>query len=255
MAVCEMKFKGASIGLWTAMNVILPDAGKGPFPVFYLLHGLTDDHSIWCRWSSIERYVAGVPMIVVMPTTARQWYTNAVSRPGLAYEDHIIKDVVGFVDRVFPTIAARRGRVIGGLSMGGYGAIKLALKYPQMFCAATSHSGAVVGVFDGRRDVREGRPTKEEGAEFDAIFGRGATGGPEDPLALATRCPATKRPKLRFDCGTEDFLIDANRMFHAHLETIGFPHEYAEFAGRHDWNYWDTHIQDAIAFHRRVLKA
>jgi len=253
MAVGEIKFRGEALGMWAAMNVILPDKGKGPFPVYYLLHGLTDDHGIWSRWSSIERYVAGLPLIVVMPSTARQWYTNSVNRPGLRYEDHIIKDVVGLVDRTFPTIANRRGRAIGGLSMGGYGAMKLALKYPDLFCAANSHSGAVVGVFDGRRNIRAGKPSAEEAAEFDSIFGTGCEGGPEDPLALARKCPKSKRPKLRIDCGVDDFLLDGNRMFHAHLDKIGYKHEYEEFPGAHDWNYWDLHIQDALAFHRRVL--
>lgn len=250
MALLSVNFSGNSIGLATSMNVVVPDSGPGPFPVFYLLHGLSDDHSIWLRRTSIERYVAGVPMIVVMPTTHRGFYTNGQGPGTYRYEDHIVKDVVGFVDRVFPTIKGREGRVIGGLSMGGYGAVKLALKYPEMFCAATSHSGAMYGPML--------TPVKKDGKveyepEFVAMFGEKYLGGDDDLIALAKKCPKAKRPALRIDCGTEDFLLEHNRAFAAELKKLKFAHEYAEYPGAHNWDYWDTHVREAIGFHRGQL--
>src|SRR5262249_58273762 len=108
-----------------SMNVIFPErsVGKPPFPVCYLLHGLSDDHTIWARRTSIERHVAGLPLIVVMPDGGRGFYCDAVE--GAAYERHILEDVIGFVDRTFQTLAARQGRGIGGLSLGGSGALTL----------------------------------------------------------------------------------------------------------------------------------
>src|SRR5215831_16091455 len=97
MALAEISFFSKSISLMSRMMVILPDGGGeggGPFPVFYLLHGLSDDCSIWLRRTSIERYVSGIPWIVVMPETGRGWYTNAATLPGGMYEDHMIKDVI-----------------------------------------------------------------------------------------------------------------------------------------------------------------
>jgi len=228
-----------------SMTVIFPErnVGQPPFPVFYLLHGLSDDHTIWARRTSIERHVAGLPLIVVMPDGGRGFYCDAVEGP--AYERHLLEDVIGFVDRTFHTIAARQGRVIGGLSMGGYGALKLALKCPQLFCSATSHSAAL--------DVRRRIERPEVAAEMRRIFGPAPGGGPNDPYALAETIDHTLLPALRLDCGREDGLLEENRAFHHHLEQLGIPHEYAEFPGAHTWEYWDCHIQEAIAFHQRAL--
>ena len=90
-------------------------------------------------------------------------------------------------------------------------------------------------------------------AELDAIFGKNCRGGPNDCLALARKCPKKLRPALRLDCGTEDFLLPQNRLYHRRLEQMGFPHVYEEFPGDHNWAYWDAHIMQAVAFHRRAL--
>lgn len=252
MALAEVSFFSKSINLMSRMMVILPDSGNGPFPVFYLLHGLSDDCSMWLRRTSIERYVSGVPLIVVMPETGRGWYTNSASLPGGAYEDHMIKDVLPQVERIFPAMEGREGRVLGGLSMGGYGAVKLALKFPEMFCSAVSHSGALTPLENTESRSQEFR--EKLVPEFQAIFGPEWRGGPNDTVALAPKCPIHLRPALRLDCGRQDFLLESNRRFHAHLQALGFPHEYEEFEGEHTWDYWDAHVQEAIAFHRRVLK-
>ena len=251
MALAEIRFFGASVGFQTTMNVILPESGKGPFPVFYLLHGLSDDHTTWTRRSNIERYVAGLPLIVVMPFGHRGWYSNSHANPQERHEDHIVKDVVGIVDRMFPTIAGREGRVLGGLSMGGYGAVKLALKYPNMFCSAVSHSGATH--LPVHHLMQEPEKHKESIRDCRAIFGPDWEGGPNDCVALAKRCPKKLRPQIRFDCGKKDFLLRMNREFHRELTGLNYPHEYREFPGGHEWGYWDEHVLGAIAFHRRVL--
>jgi S-formylglutathione hydrolase FrmB len=254
MALMDISFFSRAIDYSSRMMAIVPDTGNGPFPVFYLLHGLSDDCSAWVRRTSIERYVSGsggMPLIVVMPETGRGWYTNAASAAGLAWEDHLVKEVVGFIDRVFPTVARREGRVIGGLSMGGYGAVKLALKHPDVFCAANSHSGAVLTPL--HKPETRPRDLQRFTPEFEALFGPHWRGGENDPVALARKCPVHLRPALRLDCGTEDFLLAQNREFHSYLESIRFPHEYEEFPGGHTWGYWDAHVQEALAFHRRVL--
>ncbi len=149
MAHMRVSFFGDSIKKQTSMTVILPQDVKqdGPFPVLYLLHGMSDDDTIWERRTSLERYVSEMPLIVVMPDGGRGFYTDAVQ--GYAYESHIMKDVIGFTERFFPAMRERKGRCIGGLSMGGYGSMKIALKYPDMFCSVVSHSSA----FSVRRRV------------------------------------------------------------------------------------------------------
>jgi putative tributyrin esterase len=248
VAFCNLHYSSPSLQKQTACNVIIPEiAGhNGPFPVFYLLHGLSDDYTIWQRRTSIERYVSALPLIVVMPDGGRGFYTDA--HEGYAYESAIIKDLIPFIDRTFNTIAQKSGRSIGGLSMGGYGALKLALKNPDLFVSANGHSGAY-GFAHG-----EWRP---EEPEFSRIIGPKAVGGPDDVFALAEKFaePANlaNMPALHFDCGTSDFLLDQNRDFDQHLTKLGIPHEYAEFPGTHDWSYWDKHIQSALRFHSKHL--
>ena len=267
MSFLSAQFFGKSIVKMASMYVVLPP-GKGPFPVLYLLHGLSDDHTVWHRRTSIERYVEGRNLIVVMPDGGRSFYCND-PRPGcLAYEDHIAKDVVEFVDETFPTIASRRGRAIAGLSMGGYGSVMLALRHPDVFSAACSHSGAL-GFCHSRHEIngidpgdilprerydchrlaagihRATNPDRK-GAGILASRDRKGAG----ILASRDRKGAGKNPMpaLRIDCGTEDFLLEENRAFHAHLARLGVEHVYEEYPGEHTWEYWDEHIRQSLDF-------
>lgn len=238
MAFLDVHFEAPALGKQSSLWALIPQ-GRGPFPVLYLLHGLSDDHSIWLRRTSLERYTADLPLIVVMPDGHRSFYLNDSRPGGLAYEDHLVKDVVGFCDRVFPTLPRRESRAVAGLSMGGYGALMLALKHPACFGCAASHSGVLAFAHDPvqpRPDLQ--RLSQEAGPGYDCF-------------RLAERLaskPARQRPALRFDCGTDDFLLGHNRAFHAHLEKIGYPHDYAEHPGYHAWAYWDAHIRETLAF-------
>ena len=250
MAFGEFHLFSPALGKQTALSVVLPEVENqtGPFPVYYLLHGLSDDNSAWSRRTSIERYVQMLPLIVVMPDGGRGWYCDAPggSANGYAYERAIIEDVVGFVDRSFNTRAERGGRAIGGLSMGGYGAIKLALKYPELFGSANGHSSAL-GFAHAESFM--------DNPEFARIIGPQAGGSGNDLWTLAQRFQdnAAAMPALRIDCGTGDFTLEQNREFHAYLDELKLPHQYEEFAGAHDWAYWDKHVQGAIRFHAAHL--
>jgi putative tributyrin esterase len=242
MAFATINYFSQALKKASSFNIVFPEDStiKPPWSVFYLLHGLSDDHTIWVRRTSIERYVAGLPLVVVMPDGGRGWYTNAAE--GDAYEDDLTQDVVGLVDRTFPVKAERSGRCIGGLSMGGYGAVKIGLKHPDMFASVTSHSGALGFVHDGV-GARELSP------EFSRIFGESHSGGPDDPFSIVEKMDHGLIPAMRLDCGVEDFLLEQNRSFHKHLEALQISHEYEEFPGAHNWEYWDRHVQEAIAFH------
>lgn len=247
MAFCELKYMSRTIGLQTTATVLLPEdpAQEGPFPVLYLLHGLSDDHTTWHRRTSIERYVDGLPLIVVMPTTARGFYIDAVEGP--AYGAAFMQDLVPLIDRTFHTRADRSGRCLAGLSMGGYGAVRLACGNPNAFCAAASHSGALA--FGSGPFRAEGA----EGAEFRRILGDHPETGPNNLFSLVEALPPAERPALWIDCGVDDFLIEPNRYFHQHLGRIGYAHEYVEYPGVHDWEYWDRHIQDSLRFLCRAV--
>jgi S-formylglutathione hydrolase FrmB len=247
MAFATVNYHSHSLNKASSLNLVFPDDPGAPRPwaAFYLLHGLSDDHTICMRRTSIERYVQGLPLVVVMPDGGRGWYSNALD--GYAYEDDLVKDVVGLVERTFPVRAERAGRAIGGLSMGGYGAVKIGLKHLDMFASVNSHSGAV-GML---RDADSGRALSPE---FERVFGKTPSGGPEDPFALVEKADHGRLPALRLDCGTGDFLLSQNRAFHNHLASLHIEHEYEEFSGGHDWAYWDKHVQEAVVFHVKNLK-
>jgi len=240
MALVQLNFSSQPLGKQSALYAALPQ-GRRDLPVLYLLHGLSDDYTTWLRRTSIERYAERFGVMVVMADGGRGFYTDAKHVPG-AWESHLLA-VVDLVDATLPTAARRQCRAIGGLSMGGYGAIKLALKHPERFGSAHSHSGSL--------DIAD-RLREATNPDLPGIFG--ATLDPaEDCFALAARRGA--KPRLRIDCGVDDFLIGHSRRFHAHLTAVGVAHEYAEFPGAHEWEYWDRHIVAALEFHVRGFTA
>jgi S-formylglutathione hydrolase FrmB len=228
------------------MNVILPDSGKGPFATFYLLHGLSDDYSIWHRRTRIEMYVANLPLIVVMPDGYRGFYTN--NNEGPSYFDYMTKDLPAYIERNFPAKRTRNGRCVGGLSMGGYGALRMGLGRPDMYASVNSHSGALLC----GSTVSDIRKT----AEFGRIFGSNPKGSEHDLIHLARRLKKAGKqlPAIRIDCGTEDFLLKENRTYRTELQKLGIAHQYEEFPGSHSWDYWDLHVREAIAFHAKALR-
>jgi putative tributyrin esterase len=253
MALAQLSFFSNVLRMHVSANVLLPDQGsdkgpnigKGPFHVLYLLHGLSDDHSIWLRRTRIEHYLRDKNLIVVMPQGFRGFYTN--NSDGPAYADYIVKDIVGETERLFPAIRKREGRHIGGLSMGGYGALRIALGFPGMFESAHSHSGALL--YPNRGAPRESSLFGTH--EYPQIFGEtSAIGTHHDLLHLAASYPKNKPlPRISIDCGTEDFLLDDNRKSAALFKKLKIKHTYKEHPGSHNWDYWDQHIQTALEFH------
>ena len=243
MAHCELHYLNEALGIQSTAQVIIPEgAHRPPYPVLYLLHGLSDDSTAWMRWTNIERYVADLPLMVVMPEGGRGFYSDAVA--GFACETALVRDLIGMVDRTFQTRAERSGRCLCGNSMGGYGAFRLALRHPDKFCAAVSLSGAM-GFAQ--------RPAGEITEEIARILGPNPIGSEYDLFALAEKACRETLPALRFDCGVGDFLLEENRAFREHLEKLGLPHEYEESPGLHNWDYWDLHVRSAIAFFRKHL--
>ena len=129
--------------------------------------------------------------------------------------------------------------------MGGYGALKLALKFPRMFCSVVGHSGALGA---GHRPLRE-----DLAPQLRLIYGENPVGGKDDLWAIVEKTDRDNLPTIRIDCGIDDGLLEANKAFHRHLLDLHIEHEYEEFPGSHNWDFWDTHIQEAIRFHARVL--
>ena len=252
MALIECRFFSNVLGLSCSMTVVLPDprarggaASRGrskPHPTLYLLHGMSDDHTIWQRRTSIERYVAKFDLAVVMPAVDRSFYTDMAVGP--RYWTFVSEELPFLARRYFPLSAARRENYAAGLSMGGYGAFKFALSHPDRFAAAASLSGAP----DIARFLKQ--EEKAGGRECRNIFGsaRTLTGGPNDLFHLARELARRKgpRPALYQWCGTEDFLYADNVRFRDHARGLALDLTYEECPGGHDWSCWDRQIQRVL---------
>jgi putative tributyrin esterase len=253
MALLHCNFWSEVLQLACSMDVILPEPKRSPagevltpprlYPTLYLLHGLSDDHTIWQRRTSIERYVAEMDLAVVMPAVDRSFYTDMAA--GNRYGTFISTEVPALARAMFPLSSAREDNFVAGLSMGGYGAFKLALSHPECFAAAASLSGAV--------NIAELRkvPDPEWRAEFKRIFGslRQLPGSRHDLLHLAQEVADSewKEQLALFQwCGTEDFLYPDNILFRDHALALGLNLVYSEGPGGHTWDMWDAQIQRVL---------
>jgi putative tributyrin esterase len=208
--------------------------GKGAksYPTLYLLHGLSDDHTIWQRRTSIERYVSNLGIAVVMPSTGRCWYTDS---PSGNYFTYVAKELPEICREFFPNMSPRReDTYIAGLSMGGYGAFKIAMSCPETFSKAASLSG----VMDISARV----------ARYPHIFTPDTVGSDNDLFALSKKLKESGKPmpSLFQWCGTEDNLYPSNVEMKGHLESLGYDLTYSESEGIHAWEYWDEQIRNVL---------
>lgn len=243
MAYFQCDFNSEVLGAQTSMNVIIPQnysADKNyKYPVMYLLHGLSDDHTIWMRRTSIERYVDGMGLAVIMPNVSRSFYADM--EYGYKYWTFISEELPAIVQSFFPISDKREDTFAAGLSMGGYGAMKLALNHPEKFAAAASMSSAVDPVTCMELGIYP---------EFNIVYGEkgNVKGSNSDLFYLAEKVTLSDEPKpMLFQCcGTEDFLYEANIRFRDHCRKLPLNHTYEEEPGSHNWGYWDMKIQSVL---------
>lgn len=245
--VRDESFTSQSLGRSMKYRVLLPagyDMAAQRYPVLYLLHGLTGSYVDWETKTHLSQHLRGYQLIVVMPDANDSWYTNSAGTPADRYEDYIAKDLVQDVDGRFRSIATRHARAIAGLSMGGYGALKLGLKFPGTFAFAGGFSSAV-GVV--RRPAPAGKLTPMQEAML-KIFGPDGseTRTANDVMALVTKAEPARMPYFYIDCGTEDGLLTGNREFVAALQQQKIAYEYRELPGAHTWSYWDQQLPQML---------
>ncbi len=255
MALLQTSFFSQVLGVAASMNVIIPETEQGigiasaradserPLPVLYLLHGLSDDHSIWLRRTSIERYAAQYRLAVVMPAVNRSFYTDMAH--GYRYWTFISEELPAIVRGLFKVSGRREDTFAAGLSMGGFGSLKLGLNLPDRYAAIASLSGGMdVSDFLSNPDNR-----REGELIFDSL--EQYRGSMNDLYAQAEKLAASgqTRPKIFQCCGTADFLYDDNVRFHKHLDALGYDLTYSEKDGAiHEWGYWDEMIQQVLAW-------
>jgi putative tributyrin esterase len=249
MAFIQCSFYSESLGLSTSMSVILPqqtltqigmtgNVNAAKHPTLYLLHGLSDDHTIWMRRTSIERYVSELGIAVVMPSVHRSFYEDTAT--GMNFWTFVSEELPAIARSFFPLSEKREDNFVAGLSMGGFGAFKLALNCPEQYAAAASLSGALIAdtIYDWfPSDARLIYKSRES-----------IKGSDSDLLAAAERLAKSDQPKplLYQICGTEDFLYEDNQQFRAFVEPLDLTLKYVEGPGNHSWAFWDEHIQNVL---------
>ena len=247
MALLTCDFFSDALERGTSMTVVLPQptqeqigvssaAEQGPPRLLYLLHGLSDDHTAWLRYTSIERYATARGFAVVMPAVDRSFYAN--EKHGHAYWDYVSEELPRVVDRFFRVSREPADTFVAGLSMGGYGALKHALTYPERYAGVASLSGVA--------DIRQigERPERSEIAE--RVFG--GTFGPQDDLfTLLTSVDPATAPRLYVGCGTEEEgLMPPNERFVAEARARGLDVTTDFRPGVHEWGLWDAQIQAVL---------
>ena len=236
-------------------RVILPAAYANKpndrFRAIYLLHGLFGRFDNWTDKTQIAEYAADHNFIIITPEGGDGWYTDSATVPNDKYESYIVKELIPEIDKKFHTVPDREHRAIAGLSMGGYGAIKFGLKYPEMFSLVGSFSGAfdapmrgvtVANTWPSIMSVYG--PAGSETRKANDIFQIIRDGTPEKIKTL---------PFIYQSCGTEDFLFQTNRDFNALLIDKKIPHEYRETPGEHTWTFWDEQVQEFLLVAGRKL--
>ena len=255
MILTQVDFFSDTLAMRCGMRVLIPQRSMAEaqgkpqvkYPTLYLLHGYSDDHTAWQRWTSIERYAEKYNLAVVMPSAHNSFYTDMVH--GRKYFTFMTEELPTLVRDLFPLSAAREDNFVAGLSMGGYGAFKLALSRPDLYAAAASLSGAVdiCDVVKGQGDPNDNAWL----AEMRNIFGdlEKIPGSSHDLLTLAQKVSQSKtKPRLFQYCGTDDFLYADNVRVRDFIQPLGFDYHYEEGPGDHSWGYWDTMIQKVLAW-------
>ncbi len=239
MAVINIRFYALSLYQTTECVVLMPDGLKEgeKVKVLYLLHGHSDDCSMWTRRTSLERYLGyNGRLAVVMPSAQISWYSDSALGNFFTY---ITDDLPKLIKSYFPQISDRReDTFIAGLSMGGYGAMKAALTYPQKYAFCASLSAA----FDMQKRIATHGSCK-------MLYGSEEQfkGGKDDLFAIADRAVGKDLPKLYIACGEQDeCCLDDNKKFPQYLKQLGIDYEMIWDDGCHSWEYWDRHIKVVI---------
>lgn len=250
MAFLQVNFFSDALGMCTAVNVLLPQqpvaaeigtrvaATAGDSPVLYLLHGLSDDQTIWMRRTSIERYAAQKGIAVVMPCCNRSYYCNTAD--GMRFWDYVAQELPELMHQFFHLSTKREQTFAAGLSMGGYGALKLAFSYPERYGAVVGFSSAL---HLAKNMLADGQLILPEGA-----FGEAGKfdGSQLDVYHLAEELTPQKAPAIYLSAGLEDPFFPNSLQLHELLERRGIAHEWHAPHGRHDWEFWDANIVKAL---------
>lgn len=225
-----------SLGMCVPVNILLPDTlptGQDLPKVLYLLHGLSDDETCWHRRTLVERHIDGKGLCVVMPAGHRSFYTDLPG--GMKYFTYIAEELPQIIGKFFRVSDKREDTFICGNSMGGYGSVKAALRYPEKYGIAVTLSGVLT-------DIKEYPGVFPE---YEYVFGKELS-ATEDPMKLLEAHACDLQPKILQFCGKSDFLYDSNVAFFEKAQELGYDISYFESEGTHEWGYWNDTLRLAI---------
>jgi S-formylglutathione hydrolase FrmB len=244
VAMTDVTFRSLALGREMPYRIVMPTliAPGQKLPVVYLLHGGGGGYRDWTNYSDVAKY-AERGLILVMPEGNSSYYTNSAEHPEDRYEDYIVNDVISEVESKYPVALGRQNRAILGVSMGGYGAVKNAMKHPELFMFAGGLSAAV--------DV----PTRPFSIKrmsqwrfHSSIFGASGsqTRHDNDPYALARSVDPSRTPYLFLTCGEQEGLLPANRKLNAILAERDFKYEFHTAPGDHNWLQWNAQLPNVF---------
>lgn len=242
-------------------DVILPlDYRKSPstrYPVLYLLHGLGGHYSDWVTRTNVADYAAQYRMIVITPEGNNGWYVDSGAQANDKYESYVLKEIIPDVQKRFRTIESRYGRGIAGLSMGGYGALKFALKSPEVFAFAGSVSGSLAIASATEEEMRNLKSIYDAALKTFGPIGSDTRKANDifEILRNLSTARAASVPYVYLDCGTEDPFFPDNIRFAALLREKKIPHEFRELPGNHSWPYWDQQVREVLRIAAEKLRA
>lgn len=235
------------------------ETSERTYPVVYLLHGYSDDDTGWLQFGEINRLADKAindgtipPMIIVMPDGFVSFYMNSYDGKE-KYEDFFMQEFMPKVEGMYRIKAKKQYRAIAGLSMGGFGSLNYALKYPELFAAAAPLSAAI---WDD--NAIENAPKADWDRAYGQLFGRDLKGKERltkswydnSALKIVETKSADDLKKVRYwiDCGDDDFLMKGNCLLHIAMTEKKIPHEFRMREGAHNWDYWRSGIIPALEF-------
>jgi S-formylglutathione hydrolase FrmB len=229
--------------------VIRPDdyATAGAFPVVYLLHGYSGNYRDWItKAKGFEKAVDLYQVMIVCPDGNNSWYWDSPVDSDYKYETYVSKELVNWIDGKYKTIKNRNNRGITGLSMGGHGALYLALRHQDVFGTAGSMSGGV--------DIRP-FPNNWDMALRLGSYSEHPENWEKYTVINMLHLLRPNSLALIIDCGTEDFFYKVNENLHEQLLYRNIPHDFITRPGAHNWNYWTNSIQYQLLFMNNYFKS
>lgn len=259
-------FKSSILGKDVNYTIYLPpdyETSSRQYPVLFLLHGYTDDHTGWLHYGEMNRIADELindgkitSIIIVVADAKKTWYINNFANTE-RFEDMYITEFIPYIEKTYRARANKLGRAIGGLSMGGYGSLLYALKYPDMFSVCVAMSAAVMT----DNEIINRAKNNDNSYGFRELYGITSENLSEhwhknSVIDIAKNLPDDKKKSVKFyiDCGDDDFLYEGNSMLHITMRSLKIDHEYRVRDGGHSWTYWRQCLYDGLIYINHCMR-